>query len=214
MRNNRAQHVNRRTKKNHEQLKYDFMPQMLEIVEKPAHVGGKVVVGSLVSLLVVGTLWASLSRLDIVTSAPGKIESVGGGHTVMATTSGKISKVDVQPGDPVKQGQAMLFLEPSSLDVDVADLNAQLSLNESQLDLYGITLGSKDVELLDSAVQSAVQQSAALAIQRGHGPNRERFGGQPEGVTSEARSLCLHQTNFNRRLSRSRSLRLTCGGFS
>lgn len=54
-------------------LKYDFMPSLLEIVERPAHIAGKWIIFLISLLLLVVLLWASLSKIDVVVVGTGEI---------------------------------------------------------------------------------------------------------------------------------------------
>ena len=54
-------------------LKYDFMPSLLEIVERPAHIAGKWIIIFISFLLVIVLLWASFSKIDVVLVGTGEV---------------------------------------------------------------------------------------------------------------------------------------------
>ena len=77
MDNRLTEYIIKNNKKHDRELKYDFMPQLLEIIEKPAHKAGTVIIVSLFSLLLVAVIWASLSKLDVVITSTGNIQPEG-----------------------------------------------------------------------------------------------------------------------------------------
>lgn len=56
MDNRLTEYIIKNNKKHDRELKYDFMPQLLEIIEKPAHKAGTVIIVSVFSLLLVAVI--------------------------------------------------------------------------------------------------------------------------------------------------------------
>ena len=55
-----------------------FLPAALEIVETPASPAGRAVVWTIIAIFSICLAWASISHVDIVASASGKIVASGG----------------------------------------------------------------------------------------------------------------------------------------
>lgn len=56
-------------------LKYDFMPSMIEIIEKPANPLGSIILYVIITLILVTVIWACNKKIDIVVTAEGSIET-------------------------------------------------------------------------------------------------------------------------------------------
>ena len=82
-----AEYMKKHSKRRDKDLKYDFMPQMLEIIERPANKAGVVIIVGTLSLLVVFIIWASLSKTDVVVSSSGLVQPVGNLNVVQSYTS-------------------------------------------------------------------------------------------------------------------------------
>ena len=53
-------------KKNTDDLKYDFMPDILEIIERPANRWGKTIIWFSVAFAVALFIWSMVSKMDVV----------------------------------------------------------------------------------------------------------------------------------------------------
>ena len=93
MKNNISEYILKYNRKKDENLKYDFMPDILEIIEKPANAAGKVIIWSIVTFLFLAVLWAGLSKSDIVVTGEGFVEPAGTVIAVQAKAGGSIAEV-------------------------------------------------------------------------------------------------------------------------
>lgn len=57
------------------QLKYDFLPAMIEIIEKPANRMGVVILYTVIFLIVSTIIWACIMSIDVAVVASGTIDS-------------------------------------------------------------------------------------------------------------------------------------------
>lgn len=157
-----AEYMKRHSKRRDKDLKYDFMPQMLEIIERPANKAGVVIIVGTLSLLVVFIIWASLSKTDVVVSSSGLVQPVGNLNVVQSYTSGTVKAINTEEGAYVEAGQVLVELDTQSLDIDVEYLAEQREILEVQQDIYhrildGEDLSGLDVSAYDSHLQSYIQ---------------------------------------------------------
>src|SRR5574338_1555268 len=91
----------------------EFLPAVLEIQDSPPSPIGRTILWTIIAAFTSGVLWASLSRIDIVAVAPGKI--IRSGHTKMVQPleAGVITAIHVQDGQVVKQGEILIELDPT-----------------------------------------------------------------------------------------------------
>ncbi|MEX5217855.1 MAG: HlyD family type I secretion periplasmic adaptor subunit [Nitrospira sp.] len=96
----------------------EFLPAVLEIQDSPPSPIGRVILWTIIASFAVGVLWASLSRIDIVAVAPGKIIPSGHTKTIQPLEVGVVAAIHVQDGQIVKQGEILIELDPTQNRAD------------------------------------------------------------------------------------------------
>lgn len=164
MADERTEYALRHSRKHDRELKYDFMPEMLEIIERPAHKAGTVIILSVFSLLIAAVIWACLSKTDIVVSSSGTIQPVGNISSLNSYASGTIKSINVEEGAYVTAGDILIELDTQSLDIDVDTLNNQKSVLEAQREFYMMIRNGDDMSGKDISSYSADIQPYLLSI--------------------------------------------------
>lgn len=108
-------------------LKYDFMPSLLEIIEKPSHIAGKVIIIGIALLLLVSIIWAALSKINVIVSGTGNISPQNSIVTIKSTISGVVSKINYSDGDYVKAGDLLVSLETENIDAQINKLEDSIN---------------------------------------------------------------------------------------
>lgn len=108
-------------------LKYDFMPSLLEIIEKPSHIAGKVIIIGIALLLLVSIIWAALSKINVIVSGTGNISPQNSIVTIKSTISGVVSKINYSDGDYVKAGDLVVTLETENIDAQINKLEDSIN---------------------------------------------------------------------------------------
>lgn len=140
------------------------MPQLLEIIEKPAHIGGKVIIYGILLLLCGAVIWACLSKVDVVVTAPGTLNPKGDVVTVQAKNIGTVSKINFAEGDYVEKGQPIIELNSKGIDIEIDKLNSNKKHLQTQIDLYNDVLDDKDITKYSLSDYSEDEQSFVGAI--------------------------------------------------
>lgn len=164
MADERTEYALRHSRKHDRELKYDFMPEMLEIIERPAHKAGTVIILSIFSLLIAAVIWACLSKTDIVVTSSGTIQPVRNISSLNSYASGTIKSINVEEGAYVKAGDILIELDTQSLDIDVDTLNNQKSVLEAQREFYTMIRNGDDMSGKDISSYSADIQPYLLSI--------------------------------------------------
>ncbi|MBO5426571.1 MAG: HlyD family efflux transporter periplasmic adaptor subunit [Lachnospiraceae bacterium] len=136
-------------KNNEEELKYDFMPQILEIIERPACKMGKVIIYSILTLFFIAIIWASVSKIDVVVISNGAIQPIGNLNVVQAYSNGTVTSINVTEGEYVEEGDILIELDTESLGLDVDNLNNQKDILEAQWYIYTRISNGADVSIVD-----------------------------------------------------------------
>ncbi len=151
MDNKLTEYVLKHSKKRDEELKYDFMPSLLEIIERPAHKAGTIIITGIFTLLVAAVIWACLSEVDVVITSSGSVQPVGNVNVVESASSGTVKSINVTEGQYVKAGDILLELDSQGIEIDAGQLKQQINIYETQIEVYNMIQSGKtssDIDVL------------------------------------------------------------------
>lgn len=143
-----TEYVLKHSKRRDKELKYDFMPSLLEIIERPAHKAGTVIIIGIFTLLIGAIIWACVSEIDVVITASGSVQPVGNLNVVKTYSGGTVKSINVSEGDFVEQGDVLIELDTEALKIDVNQLEKQRKILESQRDIYTKIIGGSDLSVV------------------------------------------------------------------
>ena len=95
-------------------LERQFLPAALELMETPAPALARAVVLTIVSAFLLALVWASIGRLDLVATAPGKIISADKAKLIQSSETGVVKRILVKDGQSVKAGEVLIELEAAA----------------------------------------------------------------------------------------------------
>lgn len=148
MDNKLTEYVLKHSKKRDKELKYDFMPSLLEIIERPAHKAGTVIIVGFFTLLAAAVIWACLSKIDVVVTASGSVQPKGNINVVKTYAGGTVKSINVSEGAFVKKGETLINLDTESLDIDEKKLENQKKILEMQKEIYQKINKGEDISKL------------------------------------------------------------------
>jgi hemolysin D len=131
-------------------------------------------VGRSIGLIIVvaaitAVTWASLAKIDIVTSAPGRIIVVGRSKIIQPFQAGIVQSINVSDGDHVVAGQVLIVLDPTAAKADARRLAQDLlqaELDRARLEGLRAVLGTTKMPVLvDVPVDAAPTDIAAANAQ-------------------------------------------------
>jgi membrane fusion protein, hemolysin D len=96
----------------------EFLPAALEIVETPVSPLARGIIFVIVGFFVCAVLWASIGKVDIIATAPGRVVPTGRVKVIQPFAIGVVRAIRVADGDRVKAGQVLVELDPT---IDTAD---------------------------------------------------------------------------------------------
>ncbi len=128
------------------QLKYDFMPDILEIIEKPAGRGGKIIIWSSFLFVTIAVIWAAVSKTDVVVTAQGSILPIEGIESVQMPYSGMIKEVKISNGDYVAEGQILAYVEADYADVEEEALQNTIDRLKQENKVYQMIIDGKSLD--------------------------------------------------------------------
>lgn len=159
-----AEYLLKAEKSRDNRLKYDFMPSMLEIIEKPANKVGTIIIYTIFTLVAVAILWACLSRVDVVVTASGTIMPQGKLSIVQTASGGTISSINVREGDYVNAGAVLIEMNTDSLSIDIDKLYVERQILKDEIDIYSKVLLGVELQYLTVDSYDGESKNAVMGI--------------------------------------------------
>ncbi len=103
-----------------------FLPAAQEIEQTPPSPAGRAILWVIVLCFVSAVAWASLSQVDIVAVAQGRIIPSGHSKTVQPLEIGSVRAIHVTDGQAVHAGDVLIELDPTSAQADVDRLRDEV----------------------------------------------------------------------------------------
>lgn len=145
MDNKMTEYILKHSRKKDKELKYDFMPSLLEIIERPAHKAGTVIILGVFTLLIAAIIWACFSKIDVVVTSSGSVQPIGNINVVQSYAGGFVKAINVKEGAYVHAGDLLIELNTEALDVDEEQLETQKKILEEQQKVYNKIIADEDV---------------------------------------------------------------------
>ena len=145
---------------------HEFKPLLIEIEDKPLNPLGRIILYLVLAIMVFGTAWLILAKVDVVVSAQGKVIPSGEIKILKPLESGVVSKIFVKESDKVKKGDILIQIDPTVTDAslsskqdDLAVINSDIVLLEALISESNLSkdelnkLNSSQISLYNSQKQ-------------------------------------------------------------
>lgn len=150
--------------KDSDNLKYDFMPEILEIIERPANKSGVIIIFSVFALMLAVILWSVIAKTDIVITAQGRVTPEGDIISVQAYAAGKVETVDVAEGQHVEKGELLIEMDSISQQTDIANLQSEILVLNDQADVYEKIISGTSVDEISPEQYNNKSKNSITAI--------------------------------------------------
>lgn len=127
-------------------LRAEFLPEALEIIEKPAAPLGNIIIWFVFFLILAFILWACIGKVDEVAVARGQIMSDNGVQEIQAAGSGIITNVKVKEGETVQKGDILYCMDKEMEKVNIEYSEGEIGLTELRAELLSQLLDGKDIK--------------------------------------------------------------------
>ena len=105
---------------------HEFLPAALEILETPLSPVRCSLIVTICAFAVAALTWSTVSRIDIIATAQGKIQPVGRTKTIQPVETGKVAGIPVENGRRVAAGEVLLVLDAGETRADEATLTTTI----------------------------------------------------------------------------------------
>ncbi len=124
-------------------LEREFLPPLLEIQESPPSPLHRQLLLVLIVLVLVLMTWASIGKISIVSTAPGKFIPDGRVKQVQPLESSVVKAIHVREGQHVEQGQVLLELDTTLTGADLRASADRYSINQLEQARLRAELGQR-----------------------------------------------------------------------
>jgi hemolysin D len=142
-----------------------FLPAALEIVEVPPSPIGRALAASIIAVFCVALGWASIGKVDIVSSATGKIVPSGRTKVIQPFESGIVRAIHVQDGQKVAAGELLIELDPTISTAERDHMQSDLAAAQLEVARLRAAIAGGD-DPLAQFVPPADADPALVATQR------------------------------------------------
>ncbi len=136
-----------RDTKEFNKLRVEFLPEALEIVEKPTAPLGNIIIWFVFLMLLMFVLWACFGKIDEVATARGLVMSKEGVQEIQAAGTGIITKVHVSEGQAVKKGEPLYSIDKEVEKLNIEYNEGEAGLLELRVELLNQMLLGKDITI-------------------------------------------------------------------
>lgn len=126
-------------------LRTEFLPEALEIVERPMAPLGNIIIWLVFALLFAFILWACIGKIDEVAVARGQVTVEAGVQQIQAAGTGIVTEVKVKEGDTVHRGDILYCMEKEIEQKNIDYSEGEIGLLELRLSLLSELLAGKDI---------------------------------------------------------------------
>lgn len=126
-------------------IRQEFLPEALEIVEKPVSPTGHLLLIISTAIVLFFIIWSILGQMDEVVTARGIIITVNGVQDIQAPGSGIIEEICVQEGSDVKAGDVIARMDSSINEIALQGTTEELILLEYENTLLNELAQGKDI---------------------------------------------------------------------
>ena len=194
------------SKKYDKKLRSEFLPEALEIIEKPVSPLGHFTIIIITVIFISVIVWACFGKMDEVVTASAKIVPKDGVQVVQPLYEGVITDILVDEGEKVLKDQSLMILDTSTGEINLESIENNISELKLQNILYTMLLNDEDVSGYAAAnciIKESELQICEMAVnmQMEYNSQRSQYASQSEQykkqITIEQNSLDKLITNKN-----------------
>lgn len=124
----------------------EFLPDAAEVEARPPPRLAWLTLYAVLALLTSAVAWASLASVDKIVTAPGKLVTVSPQLVVQPLDTAIIRDIHVAVGDVVRAGQALVTLDPTFPQSDLAQLQGRVAALDAEIGRLEAELGDRPFE--------------------------------------------------------------------
>jgi len=180
---------------------HEFLPILAEIEEEPVNPLGRTMFWTIITLIVLTTLWLFFGKADVVVSSRGKIIPDGEIKVIQPLDTGVIKRILIKEGDYVTKGQTLMEIDPSTTEPQLESLKANLQYTNLERErLKAATHGRSFNASSDEAAQTqaGLYQSSLADLNSQLQSKKMEIRGLDEEIRNNQNQLSINQAKERR----------------
>ncbi|RYH62382.1 MAG: HlyD family type I secretion periplasmic adaptor subunit [Alcaligenaceae bacterium] len=141
----------------------EFQSDAVEIEESTPPSVARLTLYCVIALIIAAILWASLSHVDTIVSAQGKLTTTQSNLVLQPLETSVIRQMHVRAGDVVKRGDSLATLDPTFSQADLDQLRVKVAAFDATIDRLRAELDGHDYVPVDQANPDAILQGKLFA---------------------------------------------------
>lgn len=181
-------------------LETDFLPEALEIVEKPASPLGHFAIWMTIIIAAAFIIWACVGKLDEVAVASAMVVPKSGVQVVQSMYEGTITEIMVEEGEFVTKGQALIKLDSTTEQIGLDTVSEQLSDLEFENELLLMILADEDIKsyISENEIKNEREIQIANLIISMHNEYISQMSQYESQVSQYSKQTDIERNNLNK----------------
>ncbi|MCI8509514.1 MAG: HlyD family efflux transporter periplasmic adaptor subunit [Lachnospiraceae bacterium] len=156
--------MEKKNRKQFNKLRVEFLPEALEIVERPTAPLGNIIIWLVFLLLFAFILWTCFGKMDEVATARGQIMADEGIQEVQAAETGIVTEIKVKEGEKVRRGDVLYCMDKNIEQKNIDYSEGEIGLLELRITLLNGMLAGKRLTEYRNGNYSAEQREVLEAM--------------------------------------------------
>ncbi|MBM7623238.1 HlyD family type I secretion periplasmic adaptor subunit [Sporohalobacter salinus] len=140
---------------NNRDIKTEFLPSALEIIESPASPLGKLTIWLIFLLIMSAIIWSIVGKVDKVAVVRGKVIPDGNVKVSQSLEGGVVTNINCVEGEKVKKGELLVKLDSSLVKKELEKVRDSLNVTKLERKLLLAAL-NEDKELIRKILKKDV----------------------------------------------------------
>jgi len=136
----------------------EFQSDAIEIEHRTPPRLARLTLYCVLALIIVAVVWATVSQVDMIVTAQGKLITTRPNLVVQPLETSVIREIHVKAGDRVNRGDVLATLDPTFSQADLDQLRNKVAAFDASINRLKAELGGHEYVLGDSANADAVLQ--------------------------------------------------------
>lgn len=148
-----------------DKIRRDFLPEALEIIEKPSAPLGHVIIFLIILLVIIALVWAIVGKVDEAAMARGKVVTVDGIQKVQTAKTGVVTDIRVKEGDYVKTGEVLYVLDCETEKTQHNSALMDEKVLELKITMLKDAVAKKDISHYVAQTKTEEERSSAMYVE-------------------------------------------------
>jgi len=135
----------------------EFLPDAVELEARRPPWLTRATLYALLAFIVIAIAWASLSSIDIIVTAQGRLITSAQPVVVQALETSVIRSIDVRTGQAVKKGETVATLDPTFATADVSQVKQRIASLAAEIGRLEAELAGKPYAAVGSSEDDRLQ---------------------------------------------------------